>query len=172
MPGGVYVALGILHHAGLMKNPQVYYCPSESDPRWRYDTVENPWIPAPQIGPGNANNRLGYCSRPVLNWPTMSMRAPEGLALFPPDMRQMSKMRNLAILSEGYIYPPFFASRHKSGVNVLFGNGSAHFVSLKSLPSLNSFVLNPGNGGSINDQFVLDDTVTPNKGVWGEFDRN
>ena len=67
--------------AGLCKTPKVFYCPSERDILFQYDTIQNVWCfdrnpPSDhlvnQVGPdpgyNNALTRLGYQCRPALNF--------------------------------------------------------------------------------------------------------
>lgn len=35
--------LGLLKDAKLLQAPQTFYCPSEADPQWVFNTPENPW---------------------------------------------------------------------------------------------------------------------------------
>ena len=77
----VYVTLmGVLEQAKMLKAPRTFYCPSEGNPQWQFNTPINPWpfqtIPA---GAGNdRQTRLGYGTRPVVVWPDPTVAANRG----------------------------------------------------------------------------------------------
>lgn len=71
--------LGYMALARLVKNPQAYYCPSESLPHFMYDTVENPYPsfdtypndPRGLFTPasGDFHARMGYFTAPAAAFP-------------------------------------------------------------------------------------------------------
>jgi hypothetical protein len=48
----------------------------------------------------------------------------------PPGWPRLSKYKNLAILADHVTSPKGVRTRHRKGVNVLYGNGSAKWVDL------------------------------------------
>jgi type II secretory pathway pseudopilin PulG len=140
--------MGLMVEAGLIKNPRTYYCPSEETERYTYqpnpsDTEfsSNPW-PFKRVK-GGPHTTLGYSARPVANWPsssgnTGSFKEHEKGYWLPSDGRgnitlpRFSQMKNFAILSDMIMARSFVLNRHKKGVNVLYGNGGAHWVDLKA----------------------------------------
>src|SRR2546427_87340 len=80
--------------------------------------------------------RLGFSARPAANWPSNSSgfpitdarywlpRDPQG-KLFLPKLKPLN---NLAILADTNYDLTKILQRHKKGINVLYGNGSAKWV--------------------------------------------
>jgi prepilin-type N-terminal cleavage/methylation domain-containing protein/prepilin-type processing-associated H-X9-DG protein len=155
---------GLLRDAKLLNNPAGFFCPSESDPQWRYATDENPWpmiaIPSAQVH----HTRLGFGSRPVASW------GKDGA--WPDPMPRLSKLKNKAILADLLIGPTYINARHKSGVNVCYSDGSAHWVGLKDFanPEWNKIVYD--DFGPEHDDSLLNEKVSPATGVWVELDRH
>ncbi|MEO6786680.1 MAG: type II secretion system protein, partial [Chthoniobacteraceae bacterium] len=60
---GQYVLLGKLLASGAVKEPRVFFCPSESDTTQAYNTKDNPW-------PVQAGKNLqgGYATNPLVDW--------------------------------------------------------------------------------------------------------
>lgn len=48
---GDYVLFGRLYVASLMTGPQAFYCPAENDPKYMFNTPDNPWPPGPDGDP-------------------------------------------------------------------------------------------------------------------------
>lgn len=115
--------LGMLYQAKLLSEPEALYCPSESLPRWQYNTSENPWPPVEGVAATQQNTRAGYGCRPTVNWLETG--------LWPEQMTQLAKMKNRAILSDLAATPYFVDRRHKSGINVYYANGSGQWVDRK-----------------------------------------
>lgn len=130
--------LGMLAFSGLLKSPKAFYCPSEFDEAWMYNSASNPWVfvkkgeltlPATPV-----NCRLGYSSRPIAAYspvhPILERRkAP--IQTEPPfalGYPKFASLKNKAIVADLIAYPQAITRRHKSGVNVLYANGSAQWV--------------------------------------------
>lgn len=80
----VCTALGCLPNSGIMKDGKVWYCPSENDPSFMYNTSLNVWcfdqpkgsngwnhlngFPGADPGYTNAHTRAGYNARPCQNF--------------------------------------------------------------------------------------------------------
>ena len=148
--------LGLLAVAKLTPNPKAFYCPSNDDPQYMYNTPENPW-PAFDKWPndprftttGLGHTRITYMTRPVANWPTNAR--PWAANTFDPaywipylgsnwtasassklaiSMPKFSRLKNKAILSDLIISKEYVLRTHKVGVNVLYANGSAQWVDM------------------------------------------
>ncbi|HTL30513.1 MAG TPA: type II secretion system protein [Tepidisphaeraceae bacterium] len=136
--GSEYTVMGPLIPANLMKVPQAFYCPVQLDPQFQYDTPQNPWVPL--IGAG----RAGFTTRPVVDW--VDTTKPGNPCHWPtqgpprnaiPGCRKMSKMKNLAIISDVTAVVNNSTSRvklmpHKTSLNVLFGDKSAKAIGYDS----------------------------------------
>ena len=182
--------LGLLVLAKLLPMPKTYYCPSEEDPLYMFDTSINVWPfdknpPDPHLTtPGLGHTRMGYNARPVANWPTNSHPTgnPGDIAYWIPRlepidpaapitaMPKLSKLKNKAIMADMLVSPQNVIRRHKTGLNVLYGDASVRYIALKS-------IINTGNWRYIsygdvqvawNDEFLRWD---PDGGVWFELDK-
>jgi len=197
-PSGQGIAgLGNLAFSGLLKSPRAFYCPSEEDPSWGFNTPENPWVFVKkgelQLPPSPVNCRLGYTSRPAAAYspvhPNPELRkAP--IQTDPPfalGYPRFASLKNKAIISDLIMYPQGVKRRHKSGVNVLYANGSAqwvedgrfskaHYVSPASYTWLKiptgSFPVGPEDPGARPIYNWRSYTITAQGyGVWQAFDR-
>jgi prepilin-type processing-associated H-X9-DG protein len=145
-PAG-FIGTGIANnHAG---EGQVFYCPSmPADYEvHNYDTSENPWVNH-LVEPGASTNltRAGYSARasnPASTKLTTNERAvgwSRTGSQFPIDgtgtatktsMMRATQMRNRMIVSDVVSAPERIKIlNHKTGVNVLYGDGSARWVHL------------------------------------------
>lgn len=109
------VIFGRLWTAGLLDQPKVLYCPSETAAAQSFDTSVNPWPP----GTPGVNVQGGYASVPVVDW---------GLGDAPPTWPRLDDLRTNAVLADGTGLPDRVDSRHRDGVNVLYGHGGAQWV--------------------------------------------
>ena len=145
--------MGLLVEAGLLKDPKTFYCPSEEDPEFRYNPnpeggfSENPWPFKTTIG--GPHSRLGFSARPIANWPssTGSNINPTGAPYTPAEsgfwlpgdgrgnvaMPRFAKLANVAVLADTIDGKKRVLRRHKTGINVLYGNGGAHWVPLSAI---------------------------------------
>jgi prepilin-type processing-associated H-X9-DG protein len=112
------VLYGLLYQSGYMKDPRVFFCPSEVDPQSSLDSEVNPWPP------GNPSKQIyaGYGGR-------AETLLPDDLSTIAPGvMPRLTKFRNKAILADLFHMPRRLETRHRDGINVLYGDGSAHWV--------------------------------------------
>ncbi len=116
-----WVLFGLLRPAGLMDNPRLFYCPAESNPMFMFDTPGNPWPADPASAP-TANIQAGYGARPEMRIPDPPV-TPSG-TFYP----RLSQFRNKAILADLTASAPRVLTRHRDGVNVLYGHGGAQWV--------------------------------------------
>ena len=124
--GQFWVLFGLLSENSYFKDPRILYCPSENNPKFMYNTPDNPW-PANGITP-TANIQAGYADRPQQQIPDDLSNVPASLQPF--TMPKLSKFKNLAIFADLTASKTRVVTRHKSGINVLYGNGGAHWVPL------------------------------------------
>lgn len=124
-----YVLFGLLYPRGLMNEPRVFFCPSEKNPKLDYSTDANPWPPGPVIGgdPTKASYS-GYGCRPQVELPDDLALAPAGF-----HMPKLNDFRNKAIFADLANSATRLNTRHVRGVNVLYGNGGAHWVERKAI---------------------------------------
>ena len=130
----VPIMFGLLYTTGLMKQPKAFYCNSDTYSDNSYNTAGNPWPPYPGVP---VNVRIGYGCRPydgsgaLVNW--------KGDNPYPIDpagnqmpFPKLAKFKNKAILADPFAAPAWVLKRHKTGVNVLYGNGAAKWVQMST----------------------------------------
>jgi prepilin-type N-terminal cleavage/methylation domain-containing protein len=139
-PPPAYLMHGLLVQAGLITmppnfwgtgvrtpsgtvSPSILYCPGQDHQDFSYNTPTNPWPP----GQAGQVTRAGYGVRPLrgADW---GLATPAGSPPLP--MPRLLRMKNMAIFSDLASMPYMIVSGHKTGVNVLYGNGSAVWVPL------------------------------------------
>lgn len=114
-----FCLFGALYETGHMKQPEVFFCPSNEDPQSNFNTDVNPWPPAADSG---TNGWSGYGCRPE--------------KLLPDEVHKVDrhKMPHFADFRAKAIFADLTATvarvdrRHGDGVNVLYGDGSAAWV--------------------------------------------
>jgi len=184
-----FLVLGVLYESGYLKDGvQAYYCPSNTDSRWMYNTAENPWPP-----PSNTYTRLGMTVRPEVEFTGTIPKKSPGSPWDAPQVRGsfpvLSNMKDKAIAAEMF-GEPFNASvavdptvlRHKKNlINVYYADNSAGAVSADSIdPSDNKSIMDLlkqlkamgstiPSGQTMNDIY-LDEIKIPNRGMWHKFD--
>lgn len=133
---GKYCLFGTLYVNRGMIDPQVYYCPSELDPQSAFNTDINPWPPGPDGNPAK-QTYAGYCLRPDYELPDALQTVP-GITV-----PRLAEFRNKAVLADLIHTPTRVDTRHRTGVNVLYGHGGAYWVDrsefdddLKQCPSI------------------------------------
>jgi prepilin-type N-terminal cleavage/methylation domain-containing protein len=120
---GTFVLFGRLYEIGRMKEPRIYFCPSESDPRSLMGTDLNPWPPGSEP---TKNTSCGYGARPEVNLPDFPSPTH-------PPYPKFNGFRNRAIFADLVSVPARLDTRHRTGVNVLYGHGGAAWVPLTAL---------------------------------------
>ncbi|MGN6367515.1 MAG: prepilin-type N-terminal cleavage/methylation domain-containing protein [Phycisphaerae bacterium] len=118
-----------------IKTPKLLYCPSQTNSKFMLNTADNPW-PLPGIAP-TANIQAGYCTRPspLANDPDHGgKQIPDDLAnpgmLQPPLLPRLHDFQNAAIFADLTAAANRVATGHVTGNNVLYADGSAHWVPL------------------------------------------
>ena len=91
--------MGLLIDARLLQSPKTFFCPSESDPQWQFDTDLNPW-PIVTIPSADAHHtRLGFGTRPGASW------SKDGK--LPDPMPRLTRMKSKAIIADLLIGPTY-----------------------------------------------------------------
>jgi prepilin-type N-terminal cleavage/methylation domain-containing protein len=149
----------LLYLEGFLKDNsgQVFYCPTEETLEFSYNSAINPWTLAPTnpphpnmvtgAGPEVATNtRFGFGMRPCADWYRQAAygplvdtnRAKNGFLYAKPYLvfekkfgfPTLAKLKNKAILSDLTFYRKTVLRRHKTGINVVYGDGSGKWVPL------------------------------------------
>jgi prepilin-type N-terminal cleavage/methylation domain-containing protein len=147
--------MGLLVLGNVLKAPKTYYCPSDDDQQFSYNTPDNVWPfdknpPDPHLTQnGLGHTRIGYQARPIADWPASSGGPNIFLPLLDPvypsafsvanrprSIPKLSKLKNKAIVADLLFYRLAVVKRHKKGLNVLYANGSAQWIDLGTLDKL------------------------------------
>jgi prepilin-type N-terminal cleavage/methylation domain-containing protein len=132
------MALGLLVEANMIADPRAFYCPSETNSQWQYNTElnpwPNPWDSAVASGP-DQQTRVGYSCRPATDawWdPSSTKPMPRSHGMPPTGYKetwpQWTKLKDKAILADLTCFPVALDWRHKRGVNVFYANGGGKWV--------------------------------------------
>jgi prepilin-type N-terminal cleavage/methylation domain-containing protein len=153
--------LSLLYLEGFLKDNsgQVFYCPTEETLEFSYNTAINPWTlqpsnpPHPNMVTGagpdvGTNTRFGFGMRPIADWYRQATfgplvdtnKAKNGYLYAKPYLvfenkfgfPTFAKLKNKAILSDHTFYRRTVLRRHKTGINVIYGDGSGKWVPLSA----------------------------------------
>jgi hypothetical protein len=180
--------MGWLVDANLFKDPKAFFCPAERYDQWEMNGTEilpNPWPFHPPD-----ETKFGYGGRPAIAWQTPPL--PDAPKFYnsldkPAHMPKWSKQKNVAVLTEILVNKHCLKTRHKTGVNVLYGNGAVKWVPASHFAYPGSEFdqingENPSDGQSFqagNNKLLLQDlvnlnnrvtAVVPARGLWGKLD--
>jgi prepilin-type N-terminal cleavage/methylation domain-containing protein len=156
-----WVLFGLLVQGGYEKSPKVLYCVDQMNTKFMYNTSDNPW---PLLGAAITTNiQAGYCDRP-------DKAIPDDLSAIPASMQPYT-MPHLRDYNGQAIFADLTAAAnrvqtgHHDGNNVLYSDGSAHWVPL---------------GAFRQSDAAWPETVNPpvatynvtQDAIWAAFDRN
>lgn len=163
--------LGLLHESKMMQQPRAFFCPSEGNDQFNFQTPQNPWPFVETPSATNRDTRLGYGGRPEQNWGGRFTFL--GGQLVPKTMSKLTKLKNKAVLADIVVARNYVERRHKKGINVWYGNGGARWVDRKVFDNPNSMWRNiPDNSFSTTyNPWILDETANPPTGIWIDLDR-
>jgi len=165
--------LGFLAYSGLLKSGKAFYCPSETDPQYMYNTSSNYW---PFTSKGivdfaayaHANVRIGFQCRPIAAYspvhtdPSMRdipiMTTPPFQKVFP----RFSKLKSLPIVQDVASDMTDIRRRHKTGISVALANGSVQFVPLKVFQDASDGSRIFKNLNTSWDTSIVDNSSNPN----------
>ena len=120
-----YAIFGHLFLRRLMADGRAFYCPAEENPAFQWNSPVNRW-PSPDAPTTSAVNvQAGYSVRPEVEIPdvlTPLTRLPK-----------LTKFKNKAILADTTSSPTRIQTRHRVGLNTLFGDGSAIWIPRKQI---------------------------------------
>jgi prepilin-type N-terminal cleavage/methylation domain-containing protein len=164
--------LGIWYATKLLSDTKAFFCASETNHRWMYNSDINPF--PPKVGVDSLT-RIAFGVRPLKNWGTNS---------FPNDKiyPKAKAYRNKAVISDVMKWRECIDSRHRDGVNVLYGNGGAHWVPLANIkadwlkvPSVVSANYDFGTDPPASSNALYLNTPTnpsqPETGYWAALDK-
>jgi prepilin-type processing-associated H-X9-DG protein len=166
-----YTMFGLLYQAKMMQAPQALFCPSEQLEAFQYNTPENPWPPLEPVSTERQNTRAGYGGRPTVNWIETGD--------WPEQLSVITKYKHHALLSDLAPTPFFINRRHRKGINVYYGDGSAKWIAREAFEDVKD-----GSGliyrniaditypfsANYNNLMLNDDGETPS-GIWRRLDK-
>lgn len=172
---GRFVLFGKLHEAELTWEGGVYFCPSEQNPQFGWDSPRNPWPPGADP---TANTYSGYACRPVAELPDNWASPPPDLSGF--HVPKLTRLRARALLADLMNSPDRLDTRHESFVNLLWADGSAARFERKSFPQEFPYPTPDGPLGDFDGGF--EDLPPPSfppdpqwndeqDAIWAAFDR-
>jgi prepilin-type N-terminal cleavage/methylation domain-containing protein/prepilin-type processing-associated H-X9-DG protein len=125
---GRYCLFGILYMNGKMREPEVFFCPSNLDPQSDLQSELNPWPPGPDGPEPGKNAFAGYGCRPEVELADefhIYGNVIDGVKVPVP---KLSHFKSKAIFADLTATPARLDRRHKQGVNALYGDGSAMWI--------------------------------------------
>ncbi|HEY7118284.1 MAG TPA: type II secretion system protein [Tepidisphaeraceae bacterium] len=169
-----FVLFGRLYLAGLMKSPQAFFCPSENDPKFQFNTSDNPWPPGDEGDP-TKNVQAGYAMNSEyyipddlkgtlsnFHLPRLSIwrrKRPGDSKTSPIGMGQWPLIADL-MATEAHV-----VRRHGSGINAVFIDGSAKWF------DRSTFVWDDPSTGPVDYLAKLQDLNAQNNSwvdvIWG-----
>jgi len=163
--------MGLLVTSNVIQDGKAFYCPSESDPMFMYDTAVDVWpygkTPAdPHLTtPGLGHTRFGYNTRPTVNWPA------GGTQIFPKPMTRKTELKNKALIADIIISKSDVLRRHKAGINVLYGSWSGQWVPMKDIDKAPWNTIPAGAVDTQYNDYMLNEDMVPSQGIWAILDR-
>jgi prepilin-type N-terminal cleavage/methylation domain-containing protein/prepilin-type processing-associated H-X9-DG protein len=120
-----FCLFGALYKTGKLIQPEVLFCPSNQDPQSNFNSETNPWPPGPETSA--VNGWAGYGARPRKDDEKQVPDIEPGQRV-PSFMPRLAEYQHRAIFADLTAMPARVDLRHKDGVNVLYGDGSATWV--------------------------------------------
>jgi prepilin-type N-terminal cleavage/methylation domain-containing protein len=164
--------MGFLVVAHTISDGKAFYCPSETDPMFMYDTPVNVWPfdknpPDPHLSsPGLGHTRFAYNARPSAEWFPLPNRQ-----VFPNPMSKKSQLKNKALLADILISKGDVLRRHKKGINVLYGNWSGQWVPLSDFNKSPWNLIPNGDVSTSYNDAMLNETGLMPRGIWADLDK-
>jgi prepilin-type N-terminal cleavage/methylation domain-containing protein len=164
--GTSFPLMGNLYEGGYLNTPQAFYCPSQTDTRFQFDTDDNVWPPP---SPSGKHVRAGYTCRPTVKWTKIT-----GTNVYrPAQYPKLSQMRNKAILADIVGIPknsPEFTSVHHKKLNVLYGDKSVRPVD-KGAYEANQKLIEAQTTSGAPLSLYVDESDPSLDNLWNNLDR-
>ncbi|HSI33178.1 MAG: type II secretion system protein [Phycisphaerae bacterium] len=164
--GASHSVMGVMALTGHLDSPQAYYCPSQNDTRFQYDSPDNPWKPV-----SGKHTRLGYTCRPTVDWNGSQTVKVGGVN---KPMTKMTQLKSKAMLSDIVGIPmnsPDFTSVHHKKINVMYADRAARAIPKSVYEKYQAKVEGQGTGsGNILD--YLNEAQPDVGSIWTDYDKN
>jgi len=150
-----WVNLGMFYQDRIMNEPEVFYCPEQTNPDHQYDTDDNTWNETA------GRIRTAYFTRPEFHWLTISDSEFERR-----DFSKLPKFTeykpNIALMADVVRRADDIPNAHEGdGVNVLKVDGSSAFRNVTDGQWATLVGSIPSQGSGNNDEI---------EAVWEDFD--
>ena len=163
-----FVLFGKLHEEKLTFDGEIFYCPSEQNERFAFDTPANPWPPGETP---TVNTYSGYACRPEVELPDDWTRA--------TAVPRLAQLGSVSLLADLMNSPDRLNTRHEDRVQVLYTDGSVEPFLRKRLPQAFPYEgLGDFAGGGFEQlpppKFQVPPDTTWNDeqdAIWAAFDR-
>jgi prepilin-type processing-associated H-X9-DG protein len=160
---GAFPLWGRLYQAGLMgsvwpgtgatagfadgSGRDILGCRSETNEPWAASTVSNAWPP----GSGGDSSRSSYSMRPVINW--LPITGTDGYNPVEPMPRFSSFKGRKAIMCDLMVYQDSPVTRHRTGINVAYSDGSVTYQLWSEVrgPMSGANALSPAFNAKVDD---------------------
>ena len=126
-----FLQLGLLYSSGIVKDPASFYCTSEQNPNFQYNSAINPFDP---VNLPNNTIYSGYTGRPSVEW-SDNFNTWNGVPAlyYPPYGRHFPKLKfynkpRKAMIADNFPTLAEVRARHRTGLNVCYGDGSVIWV--------------------------------------------
>jgi hypothetical protein len=134
-----------------MKTGAFMYCPAAVDPYYQYNGEDNPYDPA------NKNTRAGFFLRPMYYDGTPVLWRTTGTDDAPPvtsppaipwtTYPKLTRMQYRVLASDIFSTPHRINYRHRTGINVVYSDGSAKWIDRKPFDRLPQTWVPPTGSG-------------------------
>jgi type II secretory pathway pseudopilin PulG len=169
--GNFYTLIGRLLETGNIQTPEAFFCPAQIDPRFMFNTPENPWpVPNPLSG---KHHRIGYTVRPSTSWNT---GGPNRGWPNPGSIVRLSRIKSRAMVADVVGIPatsPDFAFVHHRKLNVMFGDRSARSIPSDEYHDIQEKIkgLKTSPAPAVSN-WIDDSKPTEKKALWNVFDNS
>jgi prepilin-type N-terminal cleavage/methylation domain-containing protein len=166
-----YFTWGPYFRSGLLKQPRVLYCPDAAqDLYYDYNSPANPWKVDANgdlvgyVRAGYSLRTMGPDQRPVLWRQGGAYRTPvDGANKEWGQFPKLSKFKNRALAADIFSTPSRVKLHHKTGINVLYSDGSAKWFETKRFEKLPpTWTEPPGGSGVFSGSIVEWQTLPEN----------
>lgn len=132
LPNGNFRNLGLLFDRGDIKQPKMFYCPSENNQGHKFNTLINPWLVPHPSSPNEHYTRMSYYYyarvedvfwNPKLQWDRERAGKADGYNHFV----KLGTLKSKAFLSDNIYIPKGYPHWIRKGFNVLYADGGVKF---------------------------------------------
>jgi prepilin-type N-terminal cleavage/methylation domain-containing protein/prepilin-type processing-associated H-X9-DG protein len=151
-----YAIFGHLFLRGLMADGRAFYCPAEENAAFQWNSATNPWPAVDAPTTSSTNVQAGYSVRPEVEIPDVFTAA--------TVLPRLTRFKNRTIIADTTSAPQRLATRHRTGLNALWGDGSAQWIARRQITPAIDQLVEPAGAPNV----AFDPLMTE---VWAALDR-